>query len=133
MAETGDQLPVHRISQPELWRVLLRVDPDAHRPRRIVPRASRRWRRRTAAVHQRLHETDPAAFAADLPPFAQALAAIHALDWRAVGLDLLGVPESPSAGFAREIEFVEQYLALQHLRYGELLQWSTDVQPGTAT
>ena len=31
-----------------------------------------------------------------------------------------------------EIEFVEQYLALQRLRYGELLQWSTDVQPGTS-
>jgi sensor histidine kinase YesM len=29
-----------------------------------------------------------------------------------------------------EIEFIEQYLALQRLRYGELLQWSTDVQPG---
>jgi LytS/YehU family sensor histidine kinase len=31
-----------------------------------------------------------------------------------------------------EIEFVEQYLALQRLRYGDLLQWSTDVQPGTS-
>jgi sensor histidine kinase YesM len=32
-----------------------------------------------------------------------------------------------------EIEFIEQYLALQRLRYGDLLQWSTDVQPGTST
>jgi signal transduction histidine kinase len=32
-----------------------------------------------------------------------------------------------------EIEFIEQYLALQRLRYGDQLRWSTDVQPGTSS
>ena len=56
------------------------------------------------APHMPAPEVDPAAFAADLPPFAQALAAIHALDWRAAGLDVIGVPESPRAGLAQEID-----------------------------
>ena len=60
------------------------------------------------APHMPAPEVDPAGFAADLSPFAQALAAIHALDWRAAGLEFLGVPESPSAGFAQEIDVVEQ-------------------------
>jgi aminoglycoside phosphotransferase (APT) family kinase protein len=59
------------------------------------------------APHMPAPEVDPAGFAADLSPFAQALAAIHALDWRAAGLALLGVPDSPSAGFAKEIDVVQ--------------------------
>ena len=59
------------------------------------------------APHMPAPEVDPAAFAADLPPFAEALAAVHALDWRAAGLDFLGVPESPGDGFAREVDVVE--------------------------
>jgi aminoglycoside phosphotransferase (APT) family kinase protein len=59
------------------------------------------------APHMPAPEVDLAGFAADLSPFAQALAAIHALDWRAAGLDLLGVPDSPSAGFAQEIAVVQ--------------------------
>src|SRR5262245_26925186 len=59
------------------------------------------------APHMPAPEVDPAGFAADLSPFAQALAAIHALDWRAAGLGFLGVPESPSAGFTTEIDVVQ--------------------------
>src|SRR5262245_1571888 len=59
------------------------------------------------APHMPAPEVDPAGFAADLSPFAQALAAIHALDWRAAGLGFLGVPESPSAGFTTEIDAVQ--------------------------
>jgi aminoglycoside phosphotransferase (APT) family kinase protein len=59
------------------------------------------------APHMPPPDVDLAGFAADLPPFAQALAAIHALDWRAAGLHLLGVPDSPSAGFAHEIAVVQ--------------------------
>jgi aminoglycoside phosphotransferase (APT) family kinase protein len=59
------------------------------------------------APHMPAPEVDPDGFAADLSPFAQALVAIHALDWRAAGLDFLGVPDSPSAGFAQEIDVVQ--------------------------
>src|SRR5262245_19848692 len=59
------------------------------------------------APHMPAPEVDPAGFAADLSPFAQALAAIHALDWRAAGLEFLGVPDSPSDGFAKEIDVVQ--------------------------
>src|SRR3954471_5009728 len=51
------------------------------------------------APHMPAPEVDPAAFFADLTPFAGALAAIHALDWRAAGLQFLGVPSSAAAGF----------------------------------
>ena len=40
-------------------------------------------------------EADFATFAADLPAFAAALAAIHAIDWRAVGLDFLAYRVRP--------------------------------------
>ena len=46
------------------------------------------------AAHMPAPEADFATFAADLPAFAAAVAAIHALDWRAAGLDFLGVPSS---------------------------------------
>lgn len=59
------------------------------------------------APHMPAPEEDPAGFTAAVSPFAQALAAIHALDWRAAGLGLLGVPDSPSAGFAQEIDVVQ--------------------------
>jgi aminoglycoside phosphotransferase (APT) family kinase protein len=59
------------------------------------------------APHMPAPEVDPAGFATDLSPFAQALVAIHTLDWRAAGLDFLGIPDSPSAGFAQEIDVVQ--------------------------
>src|SRR5262245_7844502 len=59
------------------------------------------------APHMPAPEVDPAGFAADLSPFAQALASIHALDWRTAGLEFLGVPDSPGAGFAHEIDVVQ--------------------------
>src|SRR5262249_39631318 len=62
---------------------------------------------RVDAAHMPAPEVDLAGFSADLVPFAQALASVHALDWRAAGLDFLGVPDSPGAGFAREIDVVQ--------------------------
>lgn len=59
------------------------------------------------APHMPAPEVDPAVFFADLTPFAGALAAIHALDWRAAGLDFLGVPASVAAGLTAEIDVVE--------------------------
>jgi Phosphotransferase enzyme family len=52
------------------------------------------------APHMPAPEVDPAGFAADLSPFAQALAAIHALDWRrraspSLASPILRVPASP--------------------------------------
>src|SRR5262245_37806392 len=41
------------------------------------------------APHMPAPEVDPTGFAADLAPFAQALASVHALDWRAAGLGFL--------------------------------------------
>jgi aminoglycoside phosphotransferase (APT) family kinase protein len=38
--------------------------------------------------------------------YTAAVAAIHALDWRSLGLDFLGVPPSPRAGIETEIEAV---------------------------
>src|SRR6266498_2968143 len=58
------------------------------------------------APHMPAPDADLAAFAADLPAFAGALAAIHELDWRAAGLEFLGVPASPAAGLAAEIDVV---------------------------
>jgi aminoglycoside phosphotransferase (APT) family kinase protein len=58
------------------------------------------------AAHMPAPEADFATFAADLPPFAAALAAIHAIDWRAAGLDFLGVPSSAAEGFRGEVEAV---------------------------
>jgi aminoglycoside phosphotransferase (APT) family kinase protein len=58
------------------------------------------------AAHMPAPEADPATFAADLPAFAAAVAAIHAIDWRAAGLDFLGVPSSPAEGFKGEVEAV---------------------------
>jgi len=43
---------------------------------------------------------------ADFGAFTAAVAGVHALDWRAAGLDMLGVPASPAAGFAAEVETV---------------------------
>jgi aminoglycoside phosphotransferase (APT) family kinase protein len=51
------------------------------------------------APHMPAPEADFATFAADLPAFAAAVAGIHALDWRAAGLDFLGVPSSPVEAF----------------------------------
>jgi aminoglycoside phosphotransferase (APT) family kinase protein len=53
-------------------------------------------------------ESDFATFAADLPAFAAAVAAIHAIDWRAAGLDFLGVLSSAAEGFRGEVEAVAQ-------------------------
>lgn len=47
------------------------------------------------AAHMPAPEADFATFAADLPAFAAALAAIHAIDWRAVGLDFLAYRVRP--------------------------------------
>ena len=58
------------------------------------------------APHMPAPETDPAAFAADLPVFAAAVAAIHAVDWREAGLDFLGVPGSAAEGFKGEVDAV---------------------------
>jgi aminoglycoside phosphotransferase (APT) family kinase protein len=58
------------------------------------------------APHMPAPEVDFAAFAADLPVFASALAEIHALDWKAAGLDFLGVPSSPVDAFRGEVETV---------------------------
>jgi aminoglycoside phosphotransferase (APT) family kinase protein len=63
------------------------------------------------APHIPAPEADPETFAADLPPFAAAIAAIHAIDWRAAGLDFLGVPTSPAAGFKGEVEAVAGRMA----------------------
>jgi aminoglycoside phosphotransferase (APT) family kinase protein len=59
------------------------------------------------APHMPAPEVDPAAFFADLTPFAGALAAIHAIDWLAAGLDFLGVPSSAVAGYMEEVGVVE--------------------------
>ena len=48
------------------------------------------------AAHMPAPEADFATFAADLPAFAAAVAAIHAIDWRAVGLDSLAYRVRPS-------------------------------------
>ena len=58
------------------------------------------------APHMPAPEADFATFAADLPVFASALAGIHALDWKAAGLDFLGVPTSPVEAFRGEVETV---------------------------
>jgi aminoglycoside phosphotransferase (APT) family kinase protein len=58
------------------------------------------------APHMPAPEADPETFAADLPPFAAAIASIHAIDWRAAGLDFLGVPSSAAEGFQGEVEAV---------------------------
>src|SRR4051812_18008866 len=58
------------------------------------------------APHMPAPEVDLATFAADLPPFASALAGIHAIDWQAAGLEFLGVPASPVDAFRGEIEMV---------------------------
>ena len=58
------------------------------------------------APHMPAPEADFATFAADLPAFAAALAGIHALDWKAAGLDFLGVPSSPVEAFRGEVETV---------------------------
>ena len=58
------------------------------------------------APHMPAPEADPATFAADLPAFASALAGIHRLDWKAEGLDFLGVPHSPVDAFRAEVETV---------------------------
>ena len=59
------------------------------------------------APHMPAPEVDLVAFFADLPPFAEALAAIHELDWRAAGLHFLGVPSSAAAGYTEEVDVVE--------------------------
>jgi aminoglycoside phosphotransferase (APT) family kinase protein len=51
------------------------------------------------APHMPAPEVDLATCAADLPAFASAVAAIHALDWKAAGLGFLGVPSSPVDAF----------------------------------
>jgi aminoglycoside phosphotransferase (APT) family kinase protein len=58
------------------------------------------------APHMPAPEADFATFAADLPAFAAAVAGIHALDWKAAGLDFLGVPSSPVEAFRGEVETV---------------------------
>lgn len=63
------------------------------------------------AAHMPGPEADFATFAADLPAFAAAVAAIHAIDWRAAGLDFLGVPTSPAEGFKGEVEAVARRMS----------------------
>lgn len=58
------------------------------------------------APHMPAPEEDFATFAADLPAFAAALAGVHVLDWKAAGLDFLGVPSSPAEGCMGEVEAV---------------------------
>src|SRR3954452_22699091 len=58
------------------------------------------------APHMPAPEADFATFVADLPVFASAVAGIHALDWKAAGLDFLGVPSSPAEAFRGEVETV---------------------------
>jgi aminoglycoside phosphotransferase (APT) family kinase protein len=43
---------------------------------------------------------------ADFGAYTAAVAAIHQLDWRGMGLDFLGVPESPRASLAGELDAV---------------------------
>jgi aminoglycoside phosphotransferase (APT) family kinase protein len=62
-------------------------------------------------AHMPAPEADPATFAADLPAFAAALAAIHVIDWRAAGLDFLGVPSSAAEGFKGEVEAVARRMS----------------------
>lgn len=38
--------------------------------------------------------------------FTKSVAEIHMLDWQALGLDFLGVPESPSAGIRKELDAI---------------------------
>src|SRR5690606_16424381 len=40
------------------------------------------------------------------PAYTDTVAAIHALDWRALGLDFLGVPPSPGAALATELDAI---------------------------
>jgi aminoglycoside phosphotransferase (APT) family kinase protein len=63
------------------------------------------------APHMPAPEADLATFAADLAPFAAALAGIHALDWKAAGLDFLGVPASPVEAFRGEVETVARRMS----------------------
>jgi aminoglycoside phosphotransferase (APT) family kinase protein len=63
------------------------------------------------APHMPAPETDFATFTADLPAFAAAVAAIHAVDWRTAGLDFLGVPSSAAEGFKGEVEAVAQRMS----------------------
>ena len=63
------------------------------------------------AAHMPAPDADSATFAADLPAFAAALAAIHAVDWRAAGLDFLGVPSSAAEGFKGEVEAVARRMS----------------------
>jgi aminoglycoside phosphotransferase (APT) family kinase protein len=63
------------------------------------------------AAHMPAPEADFATFAADLPAFAAAVAAIHAIDWRAAGLDFLGVPSSAAEGFKGEVEAVARRMS----------------------
>ena len=58
------------------------------------------------APHMPAPEADFATIAADRPAFAAAVAGIHALDWKAAGLDFLGVPSSPVEAFRGEVETV---------------------------
>src|SRR5262245_23645577 len=63
------------------------------------------------AAHMPAPEADPETFAADLPAFARAVASIHAIDWRAAGLDFLGVPVSVAEGFKGEVEAVARRMS----------------------
>jgi aminoglycoside phosphotransferase (APT) family kinase protein len=63
------------------------------------------------APHMPAPEVDPDTFAADLPAFAAALAAIHSIDWRAARLDFLGVPSSPAEGFKGEVDAVARRMS----------------------
>ena len=63
------------------------------------------------AAHMPAPEADPETFVADLPAFAAAVAAIHAIDWRAAGLDFLGVPDSGADGFKGEVEAVARRMS----------------------
>jgi aminoglycoside phosphotransferase (APT) family kinase protein len=45
--------------------------------------------------------------------FFAMVAAVHAVDWRAAGLDVLGVPSSPAAGFQAEVELVARRMDQQ--------------------
>ena len=63
------------------------------------------------AAHMPAPEADLATFSADLPALAAAVAAIHAIDWRAAGLDFLGVPSSAAEGFKGEVEAVARRMS----------------------
>jgi aminoglycoside phosphotransferase (APT) family kinase protein len=69
---------------------------------------------------------------ASYPAFFATVARVHDVDWRAAGLDLLGVPASAAAGFQAEVDLVAQRMEQRGV-HDELLLAARDrlrtVQP----